>query len=181
MKTILFSGVHGVGKGFFLDKVKENIQHYDVYSASKLIERYRPSTDAGYKRVSNVNNNQDILIKAIKEEKFHNRKDFIIDGHLCIFNARGDVEFVPQYFFIDAQITGIVLLQDEPRIICDRISQRDSNKISMRNIEKIQDEEQKYARELQNKFQIEYVIISHECTGEQFEEILRNIGGDLVE
>lgn len=181
MKTILFSGVHGVGKGFFLDKVKENIQNYDVYSASKLIERYQPSTDAGYKKVSNVNNNQDILIKAIKEEKLRNRKDFIIDGHLCIFNAMGDVEPIPEYFLIDAEITGIVLLQDEPRIICDRINQRDSNKISMRNIEKMQDEEQKYARELQNKFQIDYVIISHECTGEQFEKELRKIGGDFVE
>lgn len=181
MKTILFSGVHGVGKGFFLDKVKENIQDYDIYSASKLIERYQPSTDAGYKKVSNVNNNQDILIKAIKEEKLCNRKDFIIDGHLCIFNAMGDVEPIPEYFLIDAEITGIVLLQDEPRIICNRINQRDSNKISMRNIEKMQGEEQKYARKLQNKFQIDYVIISHECTGEQFEEELRKIGGDFVE
>lgn len=181
MKAILFSGAHGVGKGFFLDKVKENIQHYDVYSASKLIERYQPSADAGYKKVSSVNNNQDILIKAIKEEKIHNVKDFIIDGHLCIFNRRGDVERIPEYFFVDAQITGIVLLQDEPRIICDRINQRDSIEMSMRDIESMQDEERKYARELQEKFQIEYIIISHECTGEQFEEKLRKMGGNCVE
>lgn len=181
MKVILFSGAHGVGKGFFLDKVKENIQHYDVYSASRLIERYQPSTDAGYKKVSNVNNNQDVLIKAIKEEKIHNMKDFILDGHLCIFNARGDAERIPEYFFVDAQINGIILLQDEPRIICDRINQRDSNKISMNDIKRMQEEERKYARELQNKFEIGYIIISHECTGEQFEEKLRKIGGDFVE
>lgn len=181
MKAILFSGAHGVGKGFFLDKVKENIHHYDVYSASKLIEKYQPSTDAGYKKVSDVNNNQDILIKAIKEEKIRSIKDIIIDGHLCIFNARGEVERIPEYFFVDAQITGIVLLQDEPQIICERINQRDSNKISMRDIEIMQDEERKYAGELQDKFQIEYIIISHECTGKQFEEKLREIGGDFVE
>lgn len=181
MKAILFSGAHGVGKGFFLDKVKENIQHYDVYSASKLIEKYQPSTDAGYKKVSNVSNNQDILIKAIREEKLHSTRPFIIDGHLCIFNARGEVERIPEYFFADAQITGIVLLQDDPKIICERIKQRDSNKISMRDIESMQDEERKYARELQEKFQIKYIIVSHECTGRQFEEKLREIGGDFVE
>ncbi len=38
MKIILFSGAHGVGKGFFLNKVKENVQQYDILSASTLIE-----------------------------------------------------------------------------------------------------------------------------------------------
>ncbi len=181
MKVILLSGTHGVGKGFFLDKVKASIQHYNVYTASALIERYQPSTDAGYKKVSNVNNNQDILIKAIKEEKLVSTNDIIIDGHLCVLNAKGEVERIPEYFFVDAQITGIVLLQDEPRIICDRLNQRDSNKISIKDIELMQNEEQKYAMELQNKNQIKCVKISHKCTGKQFEENLRNLGGDFVE
>lgn len=69
---------------------------------------------------------------------------------------------IPEYFFVDAQITGIVLLQDEPRIICDRINRRDSIEISMRDVESMQDEERKYARELQEKFQIEYTILRFE-------------------
>lgn len=181
MKRILFSGVHGVGKGFFLEKVKENIYNYEVYSASKLIERYQPSADAGYKKVSNVNNNQDILIKAINDEKNHNKKDFILDGHLCIFNARGDVERIPEYFFINTNINGIILLQDAPQIIYDRINKRDANEIDISDIERMQEEERNYAKELQSKFQIKYVIISHECTGEQFEEKLKKIGGDIIE
>ena len=129
MKAIIFSGAHGVGKGYFLDKVREHMQHYDIYSASKLIEKYQPSSDAGYKKVSNVSNNQDILLKAIKDEVLHTTRNYIIDGHLCVFNARGEVERIPEYFFSDAYITGIVLLQDEPRKICERIEQRDSNKV----------------------------------------------------
>ena len=181
MKRILFSGAHGVGKGFFLDRVRENIQHYDIYTASKLIEKYQPSTDAGYKKVSNVSNNQDILIKALKDEGHHNTRNFIIDGHLCIFNARGEVERIPEYFFSEAQITGIVLLQDEPRIICERIKQRDSSQISMKDIERIQNEERKYASELHEKFHIANIIISHECTAEQFVKKLGEIGGTFVE
>lgn len=90
---------------FFLNKVKENIQHYNIYSASSLIQRYQPATDAGYKKVHNVNNNQDILIKAIIEER-------------------------------------------------------------------------RYAEELQKKYQIGYIIISHECIGNQFERVLQELGGD---
>ena len=181
MKAILFSGAHGVGKGFFLDKVKKYIQQYNVYSASKLIERYQSSTDAGYKKVSNVNNNQEALVKSLKEAKNNDIKDFILDGHLCVFNAKGEVERIPEYFFYETEITGIVLLQDEPQSICDRINQRDAKEISVCDIEWMQDEERKYAEELEAKFQIGYAIITHECTGEQFEEKLREIGGDFLE
>ena len=66
MKNILFSGVHGVEKGFYLNKVKNKIERFNIYSASDLIEKYQESADAGYKKVSNVKGNQEILIKAIK-------------------------------------------------------------------------------------------------------------------
>lgn len=111
MKVILFSGVHGVGKGFFLEQVKKNIEEYNVYSASKLIERYKSPTDAGYKKVCNVNNNQDILIEAIKKEKLHSTKDFIIDGHLCVFNAEGKVERIPRRRFQKELVYGYIVAE----------------------------------------------------------------------
>ena len=178
MSVIMFSGVHGVGKGYFLDKIKGSLQNYVIYSASKLIEKYQPSTDAGYKKVSDVNQNQEVLIRAIEEETRRNETDCIIDGHLCIFNARGEVERVPEYFFVKAQITGIILLQDEPQVISERIGRRDSVQISIEDIGKMQDEEEKYANELKEKYQIDCRIISHECTGEQLEIMLREIGGE---
>lgn len=181
MKAILLSGVHGVGKGFFLDKIKKYIQSYNIYSASSLIEKFQPSTDAGYKKVSNVNSNQDVLIKAIEQERNRNIKDFILDGHLCIFNAAGDIVRIPEYFFVETHMNGIILLQDSPCTICDRISQRDSKKIDISAIESMQEEEKKYASELQNRFHIDYALISHECTGEQFLEIIKKIGGDGIE
>lgn len=181
MKTILFSGVHGVGKGFFLEKVRDYVKNYNIYSASALIERYQSVTDAGYKKVSNVEDNQDTLIRAIMEEKAYKPKDFILDGHLCVFNAKGDIVRIPEYFFVNTKINGIILLQDEPRVIAERIVQRDSNRIEISTIENMQDEESKYASELQRKYQIEYVKISHECTGEVFERILRKIGGSMDE
>lgn len=181
MKIILFSGAHGVGKGFFLNKVKENIQQYDVLSASSLIERYQPSTDAGYKKVKDINSNQDVLIKAIEEAMKKGSKDIILDGHLCIFNAKGEVERIPEYFFHKTHIVGIVLLHDDPRVICDRICNRDINHISVKDLEYMQDEECKYAMELEEKHHIKHVIISHEFTGALFEKILREIGGDSIE
>lgn len=181
MGVILFSGVHGVGKGFFLEKVKQNVHQYEIYSASRLIEKYQPSTDAGYKKVKNIGNNQDVLIKALLNEMSTENKRIILDGHLCIFNAYGDVERIPEYFMQEAQITGIVLLQDVPSIICERINQRDENKLNVCDIEKMQKEEELYVMELKEKYGINYIVLTHDCNSEQFAEELKRLGGSTNE
>lgn len=74
-----------------------------------------------------------------------------------------------------------MLLQDDPQVICDRISKRDSKEIDINAIKSMQDEEKRYAEELQSKFHICHIIISHECSGEQFEEKLKEMEGDFIE
>lgn len=180
MKSILFSGVHGVGKGFFLKKINKEIEGYTIYSASTLIEKYQPSTDAGYKKVRNVKNNQDILIKAIKEAKLKDENSFILDGHLCIFDVGGNVVRIPENFFYETQIEGIVLLQDCPKVISDRINTRDGKEISIQSIEKMQYEEQKFAEELWGKYKIPYVVVTHECTGAEFMQKIQEMGGENI-
>lgn len=170
-----------MGKGFFLNKVKNSISLYNVCSASTLIERYRPSTDAGYKRVSNVNDNQEALIQAIKEAMANDAGDIILDGHLCIFNARGEVERIPRFFFEETKITGIILLQDAPEKIYYRIKKRDADTIDMCDIERMQSEEEEYAKELEKELNIKYVVITHECTEEEFVGLLNNWGGAYSE
>lgn len=123
------SGVHGVGKGYFLDKVRKCIRNFDVYSASQLIEKYHSAAEAGYKRASNISNNQHVLIQAIRNEQIQNTQNLIIDRHICLFNASGLVERIPEYFFSETGIAGIILLQDTSANICDRILQRDSRRI----------------------------------------------------
>lgn len=181
MKSFLFSGVHGVGKGFFLEKVKKEIEGYNVFSASKLIEKYQPSTDAGYKRVSNVKNNQEVLIAAIKEAKNGEKTSFILDGHLCIFDSSGKVIRIPENFFFETQIEGIILLQDEPGMILDRLHKRDANEIDLTSIKQMQDEEKKYAQELEEKYKIPYVVVTHECTKDEFKKVIQGLGGEIIE
>ncbi len=181
MTSILFSGVHGVGKGFFLDKMNKEIEGYNIYSASALIEKYQASTDAGYKKVSNVKNNQDVLTRAIKEVKLKGENSFILDGHLCIFNSEGNVVRIPESFFYETRIEGIVLLRDHPDVIFDRIKSRDGNEISVQCIQQMQDEEEKYAKELSEKYGIPYIVVTHGCTGDEFMQKLQEFGGENIE
>lgn len=86
-----------------------------------------------------------------------------------------------KYFFVDTGINGIVLLQDDPIVISQRINDRDAEKINVKDLREMQDEEYMYACELQNKFHIKYKVISHNYTGEQFKTLLSSIGGGINE
>lgn len=176
MSIILFSGIHGVGKNFFLNKLDRQQLSYAVYTASELIGRYQAPTDAGYKKVSNVESNQNVLLRAINEVVEECQKDIILDGHLCVFNAIGDVERIPWDFFEKVELGGIILLQDEPKTIGKRLASRDTKSVKLEDLARMQEEETAYAKELADRLHIEYEIISHDCTSEQFVSILNRMG-----
>lgn len=56
---------------------------------------------------------------------------------------------------------------------------KDSNTIDVYDIERMQREEEKYAKELERELNIKYVAITHECTEERFIEVLKKLGGWL--
>ena len=173
MNCVILSGVHGVGKGFFLNKIRDNIFNYNIYTASELIEQYKSSTDAGYKKVSNIYNNQELLVKAIDEVKGNHSETFILDGHLCLFNAINEVERIPEKYIKRMNVVGIILLQDNPVVISERINQRDGQHIDISDIEQMQVQEKQYAEELNESLHIGYEIITHDCSCREFEDIMK--------
>ena len=72
---IFISGVHGVGKTFFCDRVRE-ATGIESYSASKLITQKKHSEFAKDKLIPDIDENQQYLIHA----KGHNRADRLHDN-----------------------------------------------------------------------------------------------------
>lgn len=168
---ILLSGVHGVGKGYFIDNVLTKIFMGRICTASELIEKYAPATDAGYKRVSDVAYNQNVLIQAIKNELADSKERLLLDGHMCIINSKDDVERIPISFFNETDVDYIILIQDDSSKIIERLNKRDGKTIPLALIEKVQLEEREYAQYLLEEFDIEYKILNPDCN----EEDLHNI------
>ena len=133
-QRMLCSAIHNyIGNLYYFSPKKEiikrviekgmelRIEKCDDVLESKYLQGMTNAIHAGYKKVSNVDDNQDTLIRTIIEEKAYNQKNFILDGHLCVFNTKGDIVRIPEYFFVNTKINGIILLQDEPRVIVERI------------------------------------------------------------
>lgn len=164
---ILFSGTHGIGKGHF---IKENLKDGEddilCVSASELIGQYRNSEDAGYKKVKDVDGNQEILLLALKHISID--RTILLDGHLCIINSNNEIERISESFISKAKIKGVILLQEETSLIEHGQNLRDGISLTTEMIKAIQHEEKLYAERLLKRYEIPFAIISSECTREDF-------------
>ncbi len=168
-KKILLSGVHGVGKGYFIESMVVDKYNVSIISASEVINRYKDCEDAGNKRVKDVQENQDIILDVLRNVNCD--KTVVLDGHLIIISEGDTLQRIPEDYFKEGLFDTIILLQDEPDKIHKRLYKRDGMyKIDLSLISKIQEEELSYAEELRKKG-IALYIITPEVSEEQCKKI----------
>jgi len=143
---IFISGIHGVGKSYFCEKVKSCLR-IDAYSASTLISELKSELFKKDKLIADIENNQDYLLAAVKKLD-EMEQIFLLDGHLCLLNAQGDVQRISIQTFIDLKPRGIVLLTEDPVVIAERRKTRDGVDHDIGKISAFQNEEVTYAEEI---------------------------------
>ena len=97
----------------------------ESYTASQLIASRRNEGFAENKLVSNIDDNQDLLVAAIEELR-KEEKEFILDGHFCLINEFGEITRIPLDTYMLLKPNVIILLTEKPEIIADRRLQRDN-------------------------------------------------------
>ncbi len=151
-RRIILSGVHGVGKGHFIKNKLANVSNLTVISASGIIAQYHDAEDAGNKRVNDVEGNQNLLLETLKDFFDIHKETVLMDGHLVILDANDNIKKIPTSFFEKGMFDTIILLQDEARLIYDRLYARDgTHKLDINLIEQIQKKEEEYAMELERQ------------------------------
>jgi len=174
-RMFLLSGVHGVGKGYFVQKNLKDDERFTVLEASQLISMYKKADDAGYKKVKDISDNQQILLSALQSKRKIIKNDIILDGHICMLNSDGSTQSIPEDFIQVAQIHGIILLQDEVERIIERQKSRDGLNLSVDIIREIQEEEKRICQSIFSKYKIPYMIIDNTCEYQQFCEIIKGM------
>jgi len=173
LKTIILSGVHGVGKGHWIREVYSEKDDFICLTASELIREFKSANDAGYKKVIDVKSNQELLLAAIKSKQDITRKNILLDGHICIVNSKNKVEKIPLEFFIEAKVCGVLILEDAADKIYERLDQRDNNSLGIEMIKKIQMCEREYADLLNKNIEIKVRHITHKYSREQLLDFVR--------
>lgn len=143
---IFLSGIHGVGKTYFCNLIKEEL-NIKSYSASQLITTKRNKGFTSDKLVSDIDDNQLLLLKAIDELR-KNDEEFILDGHLCLLNTYREITRIPYNTFRLLKPDSIILLTEKPDIIAERRFKRDDIRQNICEIKEFQDAEILYAKEI---------------------------------
>ncbi len=153
---IFVSGIHGVGKTYFCNLIKEEIG-IKSYSSSQLIAEKRNKEFSADKLVSDIADNQVLLVKAIEELR-ENKEEFILDGHFCLLNTCGEIIRISYDIFQLLRPDTIVLLTETPDIIAERRFQRDGIVEDISVINAFQTAEKKYASEIAEQFGISFYM-----------------------
>ena len=163
-RHIFLSGVHGVGKGYFISNKLAKIKNLTVISASEIISRYHNAEDAGNKRVKNFGDNQKILLDALVDYFAGSNETILLDGHLVILDSQDKIQRIPDAFFASGMFDTLIVLQDDPNLILERLYKRDGiHKLSIDLICQIQENEKKYAYELRKRgIEVNFITPSSE-------------------
>lgn len=172
---IFVGGIHGVGKTTFCNKVK-NVLDIETYSASTLIEQEKNISFSKDKLATNINDNQDYLLNAIRKMDC-DRKTFILDGHFCLLNKNGAVTRVDVNTFIKLRPIAIIVLTDNPSEIALRRKERDGVNQNANEIELFQNEEIKYAKEVTELLETKLFVSTGESDFIKTVDFIREVLG----
>ena len=179
-KRVFLSGVHGVGKGYLIKNILSKIAGLSVISASEMISKYHDPEDAGDKRVKDVGANQILVLSALKKFLENYQGKVLLDGHLVILDSNDHIQRIPVDFFKKGMFDTLIVLQDNPDAIYDRLYTRDGvHKLDKALISEIQSQEMKYAEELEANG-VEVCFITPYSAEERYLEYFRDGGTNEV-
>ena len=123
-KLIFVGGIHGVGKSTFCKKLQAQHDGLELFSASSLITHYKSNAFTSSKKVGQIEDNQDVLVKAFNLQK-KSKKLVLLDGHFCLFDNQYSPQRISQRIFEQLNVELFILLTAPLDIVFERMEQRD--------------------------------------------------------
>ena len=155
-RIMFFGGIHGVGKSTFCNRLKEDIA-IQTYSASELIKKEKGAISDSNKRVQNVDDNQLLLLNALKKQS--QKGDFILDGHFCLINAKDEIETIPIKVFKKINPHELLLLELEAEKVYENLKKRDGKSYDVGLIQRMLEIEREHAFRVSKTLQIPLEVI----------------------
>jgi adenylate kinase len=145
MKQIIFAGgIHGVGKSTLCREITAALS-IGYLSASEVLKWNELNTDVKNKKVLNIPDTQSRLINGLKSI-IEADKNYLLDGHYCLFNKDGEVTPVPMETFTEISPLILILITNSVSIIKIALEQRDQKIYNIGMLRLMQERETSYAR-----------------------------------
>jgi adenylate kinase len=147
MKQIVFAGgIHGVGKSTLCYEISAALS-IGYLSASEVLKWKDLNMDEKNKKVVDIPDTQSRLINGLKAVVDVD-KNYLLDGHYCLFNKEGEVTTVPIETFVRINPIALILVTNSISIIKAALEQRDQKTYDTGILEMMQERETSYAHEV---------------------------------
>ncbi|EOO19709.1 ATP-binding protein [Bacillus cereus] len=167
MEYIFLSGIHGVGKSTLVTKLRKEIE-IKSFSVSDLIRRAGNNINTTAKNVSGISRNQELW----KNELNKIEQDgciLLLDGHFCLLDSNSNITMLPFSTFEGTNMLKIILMQNKPQVIRERLLKRDNNEYSIELLEEFQNSEIRQTIKYSEQRNIELFIYDET---EPFQELI---------
>ncbi|MFM2275465.1 MAG: hypothetical protein RL211_1337 [Pseudomonadota bacterium] len=169
MNVIFLAGVHGVGKGY-LGAPAAKAAGITHCTASQLIREEKGLATWGLdKRTTDVDDNQRALIQAVN--KLRALGDILLDGHFVLRNAVGLLTPLETSVFDQLKLKGVVLLTNDPKVIVERLANRDNKSPDEASIAELADAELSHAKHVCKALNLPLSVL-HSPTGDEVVRII---------
>lgn len=155
---IFVAGIHGVGKSYFANKIKQDI-NIDFYDASRLIEEEKKITFSKDKKVKDADLNQEYLVNAVNRLRCK-QNDFLLNGHFSLIDDKGDIVCLDYLVIKMLAPQKIILLEEDVDIVSKRRLERDGIELSNTFIKHFLETERKCAYGFAEENNIPILIIN---------------------
>lgn len=150
-KIIFVGGIHAVGKGTVCKKLSKKLNFIHL-SASQVL-KWEEISDLDNKKVQDFITTQERLLTNLNKIVKPNTR-YLLDGHFTLLNSLGEPEKIDEATFIEIQPELIILIICEPKIIFERLKQRDDKIYNLSVLEKMQELEVEHAKHISNMLNI---------------------------
>lgn len=159
MRNLVFiGGIHGVGKGTICQKIctETNLIHITASDILRWDELSKPDS----KKVANIQDTQKRLLAGLRKI-IGNNETYLLDGHFCLFNSKGEVEEVPKETFKQINPILVAIVIDDVEQIQARINRRDKRLYDNETLEKMQITEIEYSEKIALLLNVPLIIIKN--------------------
>lgn len=159
LNNIFFlGGIHGSGKTT-IGKILAKKLGIEYLSASRLIKWEERNVDKLDKRVLDINETQELLLKMLYK-KINTQKIYLLDGHYCLINNLNQITPIPFKVFKEINPLCFILL-DEPFItVKNRLIKRNHNPEFIEIVNKLAKHEYEYAYQLSQTIDKELIRLN---------------------
>lgn len=156
---ILVGGVHGAGKDFLINSIKDKIPFIHL-SASKVLKWNEISPCSATKLVDSLVDTQERLVKNLRKAVKNNDSLYLLDGHFTLLNKNSEVMRVPADTFVQIAPMVLVVKTSLPKVISWRLQKRDRQIWEIDKVAEMQRAEIAYAHELAKKLKLPFYLIA---------------------